>query len=137
MAVFYDSYQCTSEYCDLEDIVDNIERKYRVNPHEVSQNDPDFEALRPNFARALVEVIKCTFDVTTRWARCVEHLPFRKHFKSRFPALNVHRCNEPVATDTIYSVTPAVDNGAMSAQIFVSTESLVTDVYGISQILNS
>ena len=46
-AIFYDSYQCTSEYCDLEDIVDNIERKYCVNAHEVSKNDPDFEALRP------------------------------------------------------------------------------------------
>ena len=68
MAVFYDSYQCTSEYCDLEDIVDNIKRKYRENPHEVSQNDPDFKALRPNFAWAPVEVIKRTFDVTTRWA---------------------------------------------------------------------
>ena len=130
-AIFYDSYQCTSEYCDLEDIVDNIERKYRVNPHEVSQNDPDFEALRPNFAWAPVDVIKRTFDVTTRWARSVELLPFRKHFKSRFPALNVHRRNEPVATDTIYSDMPAVDNGAMSAQICVGTERLVTDVYGM------
>ena len=76
-------------------------------------------------------MIKKTFDVTTRWARCIEHLPFRKHFKSRFPALNVHRRNEPVATDTVYSDTPAVDNGATSAQIFVGTESLVTDVYGM------
>ena len=31
-AVFHDSYQCTSEFCDLEDIVNNIKRKFRVNP---------------------------------------------------------------------------------------------------------
>ena len=33
--------------------------------------------------------------------------------------------------DTVYSDTPAIDNGATSAQIFVETESLVTDVYGM------
>ena len=34
-----------------------------------------------------------------------------------------------MATDTVYSDTAAIDNGAISAQIFVGTESLVTDVY--------
>ena len=47
---FYDAYQSISEFCELEDIVDHVEYKYRVNPHEVSHNDPDFEALRPYFA---------------------------------------------------------------------------------------
>jgi hypothetical protein len=61
----------------------------------------------------------------------VEHRPFRKHFKTRFPALNVHHRREPVATDTIYSDTPAIDDGSCSAQIFVGTESLVCDVYGM------
>ena len=55
----------------------------------------------------------------------------KKHFKSPFLALNVHRCNEPVATDTVYSDTPAVDNGATAAQIFVGTKTLLTDVYGM------
>jgi hypothetical protein len=88
--------------------------------------------LRPNFAWAPIDIIKKTFDVTTRWAQSIEHLPFQKHFKSRFPALNVHRQNEPVATDTVYSETPAIiDSGATSAQIFVATKSLVTDVYGM------
>jgi len=43
----------------------------------------------------------------------------------------VVRRNEPVATDTVYSDTPAVDSGAIAAQIFVGTESMVTDIYGI------
>jgi hypothetical protein len=128
---FMDAIQDISEICDLDSIVENIERKIRVANHNVSSNDPDFEVLRPNFAWAPVDVIKRTFDVTTRWARSIEHFPFRKHFKSRFPALNVHRRNEPVATDTVYSDTPAIDNGATSAQIFVGTKSLVTDVYGM------
>ena len=47
--------------------------------------------------------------------------------------MNVLRRNEPVATDTIYSETPAIDtNGQKSAQIFVGRKSLVIDVYGMS-----
>ena len=113
------------------DIADRIDFQYSVNPHKVNEKDPDFELLRPNFAFAPAAVIKKTFEVTTRYARDVERLPWRKHFKSRFPALNVHRRHEPVATDTVFSDTPAIDNGSTCAQIFVGTESLVTDVYGM------
>jgi hypothetical protein len=44
---------------------------------------------------------------------------------------HVKRLNEPVATDTVSSDTPAVDCGVASAQIFVGSESLVADVYGL------
>ena len=52
-------------------------------------------------------------------------------YKMPFPACNVPRCNEPVATDTVYSDVPAVDGGQMSAQIFVGCNTLVTDAYGM------
>eukprot|EP00977_Amphora_coffeiformis_P014845 scaffold4236_cov101-Amphora_coffeaeformis.AAC.1 len=39
------------------------------------------------------------------------HYPFRKHFKSRFPAANVPCLNEWQATDTFFSDTPAADDG--------------------------
>ena len=56
----------------------------------------------------------------------------KKHYKSPNPALNVHRRDEPVATDTVYADVPAVDSGGVtSAQLFVGTKSLVTDVYGM------
>jgi len=45
-------------------------------------------------------------------------LPFCWHYHSRFPALNVDHCNEAVATDTVFSDTPAIDNGATMAQNF-------------------
>ena len=42
------------------------------------------------------------------------------------------RCNEAVATDTIYSMVPAIDTGGIKeAQIFVGRESLVIDIYGM------
>ena len=52
----------------------------------------------------------------------------KKHFKSQNPALNVHRRDEAVATDTVFSDTPAIDGGQQCAQLFVGVESLVTDV---------
>ena len=45
--------------------------------------------------------------------------------------MNVKRRDEPVATDTVYCNTPTIDNGSTSAQIFVATKTLVTDVYGM------
>jgi hypothetical protein len=55
----------------------------------------------------------------------------RKHYKLRFQAFNVSRRNEPVATDTVFLDTPAIDNGAIIAQIFVGRDTLVTDIYSM------
>jgi hypothetical protein len=55
----------------------------------------------------------------------------KKHYKSLFLALNVQHCHERVATDTVYSDTPAIDRGETCVQIFVGTETLVIDVYGM------
>ena len=57
------------------------------------------------------------------------HLPHEKHLKSRNPALNVPRRHEAVATDTVYSDTPAIHIGVKMAQLFVGKESLVSDIY--------
>ena len=55
-----------------------------------------------------------------------------KHFKIRFPALNLCQQNKPVATDTIFSNIPAICTGHMAAQIFVGCNSLLGDAYGCS-----
>jgi septum formation inhibitor MinC len=39
--------------------------------------------------------------------------------------------DEPVATDTIYSDTPAIDCGVTSAQLFIGTKTHTADVYPI------
>jgi hypothetical protein len=43
----------------------------------------------------------------------------------------VKRRNEPLATDTVFTDTPAVDSGVTCAQLFVGSESLVADVYDL------
>ena len=50
----------------------------------------------------------------------------QKSYKAPFPACNVWQQNEAVASDEVFSDTPAIDGGETSAQIFVGTESLVT-----------
>jgi hypothetical protein len=55
----------------------------------------------------------------------------RNHLKSCFPAFNVMRRNEAVATDTVYSDTRAIDNGYKCTQLFVGRETLVTDIHGM------
>ena len=52
-------------------------------------------------------------------------------YKSPYPACNVQRRQKPIATDTIYSDTPAINDGSKVAQLFVGTKSLVSDVYGM------
>ena len=55
----------------------------------------------------------------------------KKHFKSRNPVFNIPRRSEAVATDTIFSDTPAVDEGSTMAQFFCGRDTLVCDAYGI------
>ena len=53
----------------------------------------------------------------------------KNHLKSRNPALNIPRKHEAVATDTVFSDTPAVDSGVKQAQVFVGRDTLVADAY--------
>ena len=53
----------------------------------------------------------------------------KKHLKSRNPALNIPRRHEAVATDTVFSDTPAVDSGVKQARVFAGRDTLVADAY--------
>ena len=59
----------------------------------------------------------------------IKYIPYEKHLKSRNPALNIPRRHEAVATDTVFSDTPAVDSGVKQAQVFVGRDTLVADAY--------
>ena len=85
--------------------------------------------MRPFFGWVNSDVVKQTIDQTTQWGVAIDSFPMKRHLKSRNPALNVPRKHEPVATDTIFSDTPAVDSGVKQAQVFVGRDSLVADVY--------
>ena len=74
--------------------------------HQGSPQEPDWNALRPFFARTSPSSIKDTFNVTTRHGTAPHTQDYiKKHFKSRNPVFNIPRCSEAVATDTIFSDT--------------------------------
>ena len=85
--------------------------------------------MRPFFGCVNSDIVKQTIDQTPQWGVALDSVPMKRHFKSRNPALNVPRRQEPVATDTIFSDTPAVDSGVKQAQVFVGRDSFMADVY--------
>ena len=99
--------------------------------NEIKKKPPDYESMKPLFGWLPVDIITKTFNNTTQYARIPQSTVLKKHYKSPNPALNVHRRNEDVATDTVFSNTPAIDNGSTAAQIFVGCQSMVTDIYGV------
>jgi hypothetical protein len=75
------------------------------------RNKPVVDLLSPNFSYVPSLRIQQTLYHTTQYARLDSCLPLRKHFRSRFPAANVNRLNEVVATDSYFSNTPSLDVG--------------------------
>ena len=91
------------------------------NLHQSSPQEPDWNNLRPFLAWTSPSSIKDTFNVTTRHGTAPHTQDYiKKHFKSRNPAFNIPRHSEAVATDTIFSDTPAVDDGSTVAAILLS-----------------
>ena len=80
---------------------------------------------------AKLDVIQNTLDRTTQFYQTPKSSELKKMHKSPYHACNVQRRQEPLATDTVCSDTPAIDNGSKVAQTFVGTNSLVTDVFGM------
>ena len=101
-----------------------ISSVFTANLHQSSPQEPDWNALCTFFAWTSPSSIKDTFNVTTRHGTAPHTQDYiKKHFKSRNPVFNIPRHSEAVATDTIFSDAPAVDDG--------STDTLVCDAYGI------
>ena len=103
-----------------------------ANLHQSSPQEPDWNALCPFFAWTSPSSIKDTFNVTTKHGTAPHTQDYiKKHFKSRNPVFNIPRRSEAVATDTIFSDTPAVDDGSTMAQFFCGCDILVCKAYGI------
>ena len=87
-------------------------------PRETKASEVDYNALQPQFCWLPSILIKKTFQATTQFAKLPASAYLWKRFKSPHPANNVWRRNEDVASDTLFSDTPAIDSGVKCAQIF-------------------
>jgi hypothetical protein len=96
-----------------------------------SRRTPFFFQLRRLCGWLYPDLIEKTFMHTSQYARLPTGTTLSRAFKSPNPALNVTRCNEPVACDIVYANVPAIDDGSIAAVIFVGTDTQVTDVCGI------
>ena len=103
---------------------------FRTYTHDVNHETPDYEKFRPYFGWVNVDTVQKTMEQSTQWGVSLPNtFPMKKHLKSRNPALNIPRSHEAVATDTVFSDTPAVDSGVKQAQVFVGRDTLVADAY--------
>jgi hemerythrin superfamily protein len=93
--------------------------------------EPDYGQLCPHLGWLSIDAIKKMFERTTQLARMPMSTILKKRYKSPNPALNMRPSDEPVATDTIYSDTPAINCGITSAQLIVGTKTQTADVYPI------
>ena len=110
-------------------VITDLPSVFKLYANEVMPREIDYDKFKSKFMWLPTDVIKRTFDKTTQHYRMSANTYLKKRYKSPFPAFNVHRHEEPVATDTVYSYTLAIDCGVTSAQFFCRTESLVCDIY--------
>ena len=123
--------QTLNIFCDLPSLPPGEPTTY-AHLHDSNPAEEDWKSLRPYFGWQSEQVIKDTYKVTSRFGGTIpQHDYLKKHFKSRNPVFNIPRRNEPVATDTIFSDTPAINDGSTMAQFFVGRDTLVCDAYGI------
>ena len=109
-----------------------ISSVFTANLHQSSPQEPDWNTQRPSPAWTSPSSIKDTFNVTTRHGTAPNTQDYIKnHFKPRNPVSSIPRCSEDLATDTIFSDIPAVDDGSTMAQVFCGHDTLVCDAYGI------
>jgi hypothetical protein len=112
---------CAHYICDHETV--------EAAPKFVMTSKPDYGQLHPCLGWLPIDAIKKTFERTTQLACMPMSTIHKKWYKSPNPALSVRPHDEPVATDTIYSDSPAIDCGVTSAQLFVGTKTHTADVY--------
>jgi hypothetical protein len=113
-------------------IADEIDPTFFTNANVQTPSVRNYGDYTDYFLKSPVDTIKRTFNATTPYARSgwiTGHI-FDTH-KSPFPALNVHRRNEPVATDTIYCDTSAIDDGSKAAQFYVGIDTKFCSAYGV------
>ena len=108
------------------------EHNFDIHLHKANPTDVDWKSLRPYFEWQSEQLIQNTYKVTSRFGGTIHNMiTSKKNFKPSNTVFNIPRRNEPVATDTIFSDTPAINHGRTVAQFVVGKDTLECDAYGI------
>jgi hypothetical protein len=94
--------------------------RYAMKPSK--QNHDQYARYFPG---TTVETIKATFEATTQLGTrgAVEGFNLCDRIIAPNPVLSIPRRHKDVATDTLYSRTPAIDDGSTAAQFFIGRRS--------------
>ena len=104
---------------------ESVEHTFHTHLHESNQAEQDWKSLGPYFGWQSEQVIQDTYKGTSSFGDTIPHHDYlKKHSQSRNPVFNIPRKNEPVATDTIFSDTHAINDGSTMVQ-----DTLVCDAY--------
>ena len=96
------------------------EHTFHANLHDSNPTEPDWKSLRLYSDWQSEQVIQITYKVTSRFGGTVpQHDYLKKYFKSRNPVFNIPRRNQPVATDTVFSDTPAINDRSTMVQFLL------------------
>jgi hypothetical protein len=93
----------------------------RTGHRNVQPSKVNLDKYSKYFPGTGVNAIKKTLEATMQYGSSGEKDGFnlKNQIESPNPILNIPRRHEPVATDTMYSKTPAVDDGSTAAQFFI------------------
>ena len=99
---------------------------------ESKEQEPDWDWLRGCLLNKPLEVVKATWNATTKYAvNYSPAYPLNRHFKSGYPALNVRGVKEMFATDTFFSSVRAI-GGATCVQVYVGVTTDFTRLYSMT-----
>ena len=112
-------------------IITDLPMMYSIYEREVKPRPINYDKYQSKFGWQPPDVIKKTFEQTTQYYRTSTSTHLKKTYKSPYPGANVPRRQEPVATDKVYSDTPAIDGGETTAQLFAGLFSTVSDIHGM------
>jgi hypothetical protein len=94
---------------------------------------PNWDVIRQYLGWIPIERCKATLKNTTQWFRATNFNRMKRHWKTRFPAANVPRWGENVASDTFFSDVPGGNYGipshagATMMQLYTGTQSRLTE----------
>lgn len=125
----YTSSMYTEIYECYALLVNPFNLDYSVSYNEQKENPIDFEESRKFFLNQPIQVIRSTYDATTRYYRCIPSTNRFMTYRSPYPALNHFRRHEIVFTDTVFSDRPAW-GGIEAAQVFMGKMSRYISVHG-------
>ena len=130
---YHENLQHVLDMNRFEIIINKLQlHLHQGNNANIHLKHQDIQEMKPYLLHMDDEIIKNTIKATTQYGRTNSNaLQLKQTYRTPFPACNVTRRNEPVATDTVYSNSPAIDDGSTLAQIFVGRETLVIDIYPI------